>query len=269
MDKFLARLFKSKTRLFSFNAFLLFFIPMLISSFFFHNIKFTSENIYDNSAWAQFDPNQDSDNDGISDKLESEWDPNRDIDKDGIKDYLDNDTCTMPTATDKGLISLQLWLFDVDANRIIEGQETIHLTECSAIRPEDTDLPSSYGDFPYGLWECKVQLPNEFEHERYRIFLEIYFPGPTNPLNSEYWTREYRDNTIEWVEFKKEGLYVSDIQKRSEKLELRDTWINEDQETIYGYGDQDKKEYIIDHVGGLLWPIPGEGRCFIDILRSL
>lgn len=276
MNIFFARFFKSNQITLFHSIFSLFLTILIITPFFSNNI-FLSNKIPDNLAWAQIDPNQDSDGDGISDMLELQGDPNNDRDTDGdnIKDFLDRDTCTMPTATGTDSISLQLWLYKCDPNCVMEDPNIIYFTGCRAIGIEDVDIPSSYGDFPYGLWGLKVNLKEEvFKHDVHKIKMEIFFPGRINPLNAQYWAQEYNNDQkrVEWKEYNQDdsSFFDPNITKRSVTIMLSDSRPSKSQPSDFehGFGDQDPNEWIIDHVGGLLWPIPGEGWCFIDCIWS-
>lgn len=273
---FFAGFFKENPTALFFSFFSLLFIVLVLIPFF-HNNKSLLKNIPDNLAWAQ---TLDSDGDGISDNLERESDPNRDTDGDGIKDFLDQDTCTMPSFTGMGPISLQLWLYECNSNcELIEDQDIIYFIGCRAEGAEEIDLPSSYGDFPYGLWNLQVKLTQEFKHygdyekgdfETYhKIFLEVFFPGLTKPLSSEYWAKQYdKDkNRVVWDEYSQD-LFFPNVDKYSITIQLSDSRrIKPDFLDIEpGYGDSNEIEWIIDHEGGLLWPIEVGGRCFIDHL---
>jgi len=107
--------------------------------------------------------------------------------------------------------------------------------------------------------------------------MEIDFQGkPINPLNAQYWAQEYDvvDERVEWQEYydqeRDQKLFQTDVYKHLIIIPLSNAEPSDDPlEFIHGIGDRDTDPNIIDHVGGLLWPIPYPGRCFIHGLFPL
>ena len=181
------------------------------------------------------------------------------------------DTCNLTTTTDRGEINLELLLYDINAlnpEDPLESQTIVGFQECDALGVSDPNLPPPFGEFPYGLWRSKINLTSQFDPNTHRIVMKIYFPGPIDPLNAQYWAQEYdvEEERIEWEEFgQSEGLFLPNVSERSITIRLSDSRPSDipgDAEP--GLGDQDPNEGMIDHLGGLLWPIPYGGRCFMD-----
>ncbi|MGA1796886.1 MAG: hypothetical protein ACMUIL_13610 [bacterium] len=175
------------------------------------------------------------------------------------------------TKTGKGSITLQLLVYDtapVDLDDYVDDPETYaSFEDCNALALADLALFPPWGDFPYGLWQSKIALSQEFDPNVHRIVMKVYFPGQINPLNAQYLTQEYdveevvEERRIVWRELE----FVPDIDEQSVSIHLKDLRPSSLQGVfISGLGDRDPNERIIDHVGGLLWPIPAGGRCFIE-----
>lgn len=171
------------------------------------------------------------------------------------------------TKTGKGSMTLELLVYDkdtVDPDDYLENPETYaSFEDCNALALADLALFPPWGDFPYGLWQSRIALSQEFDPNIHRIVMKVYFPGQINPLNAQYLTQEYdvEEEEIVWRELE----FVPDIDEQSVSIQLKDLRPSSSQgEFISGLGDQDPNEGIIDHVGGLLWPIPAGGRCFIE-----
>jgi hypothetical protein len=185
---------------------------------------------------------------------------------------LDTDTyCHIITSSGKGDIELELLLYDIseDPNNPQEDQDIIRFKEggCSALSLKDLSPIPPWGDFPYGFWRIQITCTPDFDPNIHRIIMEIFFPGKTDPLNAEYWAQTYDidDVNVEWKEFGRgSGFFFPDVKDRSITIRISDTWIKSNiNEKQQGFGDRDPNQRAIDHVGGLLWPIPTDGRCFI------
>lgn len=187
---------------------------------------------------------------------------------------------TITTVTNRGDITLKLFLYDtsaLDPNKPLYGIVTFKM--CSALNlgdpnlspPGNPTLLPPWGDFPYGLWRSQISLTHEFDPNIHKIILEIYFPGQIDPLNAQYWTQEYDNDkkNIVWKEFKQNPvdqrppLFFPSVAKPLVTITLSDFWLSDHDEVNNGFGDRDPNQWVIDHVGCLLWPIPGGGRCFI------
>ena len=183
----------------------------------------------------------------------------------------DPNTCDIITPTGQE-ISLELLLYDTTSPFYPDEPESpqtiIGFRECTALDPSDPNLPTPFGEFPYGLWRTKISLTQQFDPNTHRIFMKLYFPGPIDPLNAQYWAQEYNVNEEknEWKEFEQsEGLLLPDVSHKSVTIRLSDARPSGTPgDTLPGLGDQDPNDGMIDHLGGLLWPIPYGGRCFID-----
>lgn len=190
----------------------------------------------------------------------------------------DNETeKIITTSTDNGDITLKLLIYDkVDDpythTPLDNTQKYITFKECTALGLGDPNLsPLPWGDFPYGLWRSQITLTNEFDPNIHIIIMKINFPGKVDPLNAEYWAQEY-DNDKQKAEWKQFGqdLFLPNVDELSVNVRLSDSRPSESQplDIERGYGDSDPNQWTIDHIGGLLWPIPVEGRCFIDYIWS-
>lgn len=182
---------------------------------------------------------------------------------------------TIATSTDRGDITLKLLLYDIsdDPNTPLNNiQAFITFKDCSTLSLDDPNfLPLPWGDFHYGLWRSQITLTDEFDPNIHRIIMKIYFPGQIDPLNAEYWAQEYDNDKkkVGWEIFDQD-LFLPNVSERSIIIRLSDS---RPSESVYGditlgFGDRDPNQWVIDHVGGLLWPIPVKGRCFIDSTRS-
>jgi hypothetical protein len=187
-----------------------------------------------------------------------------------------NDTeKTITTSTDNGDMTLKLLLYDIedDPDTPLDNIETyITFNDCTSLGLGDPNLsPLPWGDFPYGLWRAQITLTDQFDPNIHKIIMKIYFPGQVDPLNAEYWAQEYDNDKqkAEWKEFGQD-LFLPNVDERSINIRLSDSRPKqpESDDITQGYGDRNKTEDEIDHVGGLLWPIPVEGRCFIDYIWS-
>jgi hypothetical protein len=193
---------------------------------------------------------------------------------------------TITTSTNNGDITLKLLLYDADDPDTpldnIQTYITFKDKDCTALGPGDPNLsppgnpnlPLPWGEFHYGLWRCRITLEEEFDsniHSIHNINMEIYFPGQTDPLNAEYQAQQY-DNDKKKAVWKKFGQdsFFPNVAEHSIIIRLSDSRPSESgsDDIISGFGDRDPNQGVIDHVGGLLWPIPGKGRCFIDYTWS-
>lgn len=178
------------------------------------------------------------------------------------------------SATDRGKITLRLLLFDAQEeipNTSVDGGKIIWFTDCNAISPQDPNLsPPPWGEYPYGLYRCRVRLSEDDFDPNYQIIMEVQFEGQTDPLNARYCAQEFDIEEKErvWVEFDRDsGVYFPEIGESIIKIKLSDTRRLPDQEIGRGFGDSDPNQWVIEHIGGLLWPIPGDGRCFILLVK--
>ena len=189
------------------------------------------------------------------------------------------DTCDITTSTGNGDISLELLLYkstSIDPNEPEEGQTIITFEDCNALSLEDLSLTPPYGEFPYGFWRLQIRLAQEFDPNIHSIIMKIYFPGPINPLNARYWAQEYDTDyeRIEWKEYydqeRDQKMFLSNVSEHSISIPLKNLESLEyPGDFVLGIGDRDPDPNLIDHVGGLLWPIPYPGRCFIAGLFPL
>ena len=109
-------------------------------------------------------------------------------------------------------------------------------------------------------------MEDVFDPNRYEIQMKIRFNGQTDPLNARYCTQEYyvEQDIISWKEYSKDSaLYSPVIGEYTINITLSDAVSSNNQEIEHGLGDRDPNQWVIDHLGGLLWPIPFGGRCFI------
>ena len=189
------------------------------------------------------------------------------------------DTCDITTSTGNGDISLELLLYQstsIDPSEPEKGQTIITFEDCNALSLEDLSLIPPYGEFPYGFWSIQIRLAPEFDPNIHTIMMKIYFPGPINPLNAHYWALEYDtdDERIEWKEYydqeRNQKLFLANVSDHSISIPLKNLEsLEHPGDFVLGIGDRDPDPNIIDHVGGLLWPIPYPGRCFIVGLFTL
>ncbi|MBN2372499.1 hypothetical protein JXL19_01755 [bacterium] len=181
------------------------------------------------------------------------------------------DTWESNSATGRGVIKFELLLYDkegFDPDEPIKGQSLIWFSDCAAIGAGNPDILSlPWGDYPYGLWRCRINLmEGVFDPNRYEIKMYIIFEGQTDPLNALYCAQEYdsEKDTIYWTEYSRYStLYSPVIGEQTIKITLSDAVDIVGKETVQGLGDRDPNQWVIDHIGGLLWPVPFGGRCFI------
>jgi len=186
-----------------------------------------------------------------------------------------NTVIDLLTATGRGYITLELLVYDTGSlapdDPVDDPQTYATFRDCNALAVGDLALFPPWGDFPYGLWHSTITLSQDFDPNVHRIVMKIYFPGQINPLNAQYWTQEYdvEEKEIEWREFERSlGLFVPDIDEQSVTIRLEDSRPSAiEGEILSGLGDRDPNKGVIEHVGGLLWPIPAGGRCFIENAR--
>lgn len=183
-------------------------------------------------------------------------------DSDTVRDLL--------TKTGRGYITLRLQVYDTHSpypdDPVNDPETYATFEDCNALALADLDLFPPWGDFPYGLWRSRIALSQDFDPNINRIVMTIYFPGQINPLNAQYQTQEYDvvEEEIAWRELE----FVPDVDEKTVSILLEDSRPSAIQGEIFsGFGDRDPNEGIIDHVGGLLWPIPAGGRCFIENAR--
>ncbi len=205
--------------------------------------------------------------------------------------YIDNNECKyiirdLPNPKGEGNLTFEFLLFDASDGfyKTIETKDISCYEYCKVFDPEDPNVdlalsPIPWGEYPYGFWRCKIYL-NEtyFKNNNNWVYLTVKLPGSINPLNAEYFTQrlDTENNKIEWEELSKDstGFFI-DSWARTINIRLYDIIDIKHDDIEDGYsvidpnkaGDINADKWVIEHIGGLVWPIPEKGRCFITTIR--
>lgn len=198
-------------------------------------------------------------------------------------------------------LSFQCFLFDMEDIEIhrIETEGIICFRGCNILAQTDPNLsaPPMWGEFPYGIWQCRFEMKEAIEDITDAIlFLEIKVPRlpDKNLYDAQYFIqrRDILRAKIEWVEIAFTIVWEASPKQLEELANMYNYFINISGDVISlnirirdfiseehlddglgihfidpnhqaGEVDIDPNPRYIEHIGGLMWPIPGKGRCFV------